>query len=286
MKWALIASASLILSLITIVTIASADHIPEDSVAFQSDSYSFGDSASFIVVVEDLSRVASCTASWGPISQTVFTSEWWSLSSGEPEPLVFSLDEGCTYDVLEPTKTPLRLDPAPQVKVNGASVFISVDTNAGSFSVSTRVNASSTLSAVFYFDSPDIYLPTDGLIVVSSSSDAGGEPAGHLSQTGENEDVESPDSGIFLGRVDLSDNPDALANGDGAVYVQGGDVLTARYMNGDGEQIAAAQATVQGISPTPTPIPAAGTVASVALALTLAVILAWKLTRPESATAD
>ena len=103
---------------------------------------------------------------------------------------------------------------------------------------------------------------------------------------GEMDEADSPNSGIFLGRVDLSNDPDALADGDGAVYVQGGDVLTARYMNGDGEQIAAAQATVQGISPTPTPIPAAGTVASVALALSLAAILAWKLMRPESATVD
>ena len=174
MKWSLIASGSLLLSFITIVTIASADHIPESSVAFQGASYSFGETASFIVVDEDLSRPASCTASWGPISQTVFPSEWWNLSTGEPEPHVFFLDEGCSYDVLEPKKTPLRLDPVPQVKINGASVFISVDAEAGSFAVSTRVNASSTLSAVFYFDAPDVYLPTDGLIVVSSSSDAEG----------------------------------------------------------------------------------------------------------------
>ena len=286
MKWSLIASGSLLLSFITIVTIASADHIPESSVAFQGASYSFGETASFIVVDEDLSRPASCTASWGPISQTVFPSEWWNLSTGEPEPHVFFLDEGCSYDVLEPKKTPLRLDPVPQVKINGASVFVSVDAEAGSFAVSTRVNASSTLSAVFYFDAPDIYLPMDGLIVVSSSSDAEGEPAGLREVAGENEDVASPDSGIFLGQVDLSNNPDALANGDGAVYVQGGDVLTVRYMDGGGEQIAAAQTTVQGVSPTPTPIPAAGTVASVALALSLAAILAWKLTRPEPANEE
>lgn len=286
MKWALIASGSLLLSFMAIITIASADHIPESSVAFQSGSYSFGEIASFIVVDEDLSRPASCTASWGPISQTVFPSEWWSLSTGEPEPHVFSLDEGCTYDLQDPKKTPLRLDPVPQVKINGASVFISVDAEAGSFSVSTRVNASSTLSAVFYFDAPDIYLPTDGLIVVSSSSDAEGEPAGLREVAGENEDVASPDSGIFLGQIDVSNDPDALANGDGTVYAQGGDVLTVRYMDGGGEQIAAAQATVQGVSPTPTPIPATGTVASVALALSLAAILAWKLTRLESANKD
>ena len=286
MKWVSIASGSFLLSLITVVTIASADHIPEDSVDFQSDSYLFGETASFIVVDEDLSRPASCTASWGPISQTVFPSEWWSLSSGEPEPQVFSLNEGCTYDVLDPPKTPLRSEPAPQVKVNGIAVFASVDADAGSFAVSTRVNASSTLSAVFFFDAPNLYLPTDGLIIVSSSSDAEGEPAGLREVAGEKEDMDSPDSGIFLGRVDLSNNPDALANGDGAVYVQVGDVLTVRYRDGDGEQIAAAQATVQGISPTPTPIPSAGTVASVALALSLAAILAWKLTRPESASSD
>ena len=106
MKWALIASGFLLLSLITVVTIASADHILEDTVAFQSDLYSFGETASFIVVDEDLFWVASCTASWGPISQTVFPSEWWSLSSGEPEPQVFSLNEDCTYDVLDPMNTP------------------------------------------------------------------------------------------------------------------------------------------------------------------------------------
>ena len=265
-----------------LATIAFADHISEVSVAFQSDAYSPGETASFIVVDEDLSRPASCTASWGPLSRVVAIMELWSLSTGEPEPEVFSLDEGCTFNVLDPPKTPLRFDPAPEVKVNGVPVFVSaLDVEAGAFSLFSRVNASSTLIAVVYFDAPDNYLPTDGLIIVSSSSDVEGEPAGLREVAGEGDPGDSPDSGIFLGQLDLSDNTDALANGDGAVYVQGGDVLTARYLDGGEIQIAEAQATVQGISPTPTPIPGAGAVASVALALSLAAILAWKLTRPE-----
>ena len=282
MRWAFIATGSVLISLMALAAIASAHHVSQDSIAFQNGAYSPGETASFIVVDKDLSRPESCTASWGPLSITVLANELWSLSTGEPEPQVFSLGEGCTFNVQDPPKTPLRFEPAPQVKVNGVSVLASVDAVAGAFSLSTNVNASSTLSAVVYFDAPDTYLATDGLIIVSSSSDIEGEPAGLREVAGEGDQTDSPDSGIFLGQVDLSDDTDALADGDAAVFVQGGDTLTVRYLDGEGTQIASAQATVQGISPTPTPIPSAGIVASTALALSLAAILAWKLTRPKS----
>ena len=275
------------MTLTTLGAIVFADHISEASVAFRSEAYRSGEAASFIVVDEDLSLPASCTASWGPLSRTVLVSEMWSLPTGEPDPQSFSLSEGCTFNLQDPLKTPLLFDPAAKVKVNGnVSVLATPDAQNGSFSLATTVNASSTLSAILFFDAPNIYLPIDGLTIVSSTSDAEGEPVGLREVAGEDDEADSPDSGVFLGHVDLSDSPDATANGDGAVYVKGGDILTVRYLDGGEVQIAEAQATVQGISPTPTPIPAAGTVASVALALSLAAILAWKLTRPETTRRD
>ena len=99
----------------------------------------------------------SCTAVWTALPTFVGAGTWWSFPTGEPEPGVFSLDQGCRYQRANPEHTPLVLPP-PEVlpwaaTVDGVPVFIAnLSAAAGEVTLSANVEVGDTMRIDFYFE--------------------------------------------------------------------------------------------------------------------------------------
>ena len=137
----------------------------------------------------------------------------------------------------------------------------------------------------FPFDVPDIYDAGQQRVNVSSASDSDGEWVSISEVVSETDAGASPTSALFRGQVLLSGDDAALAPGDGAVWVQPGDVVTAAFYAADGATVIDAhQAAVLSPTPTPgptpvpvgTPVPATGWPYLVSLAGVFALVIAWR----------
>ena len=71
---------------------------------------------------------ASCVATWTNIVGNYPSAAAWNVGSGAPEPNIFSLSSGCTYDTQTPSNTPLIFPPAPPnaptATLSGATISV------------------------------------------------------------------------------------------------------------------------------------------------------------------
>ena len=95
----------------------------------------------------------------------------------------------------------------------------------------------------------------------------------------------SPSTGLFKGEVVLSGDSGAVASGDGAVWVQVGDTVTAIYYEADGSTVVSTHqaAVVPAPTPTPTPVSSAGRAGLLVLAVLFAALVMGRLKAVRSA---
>jgi hypothetical protein len=273
--------------------------VPENSIEFQDgagnvvQSVSAGDTAIVYIRDSDLATVGTCTGTWTAIDATVTAGTRWSLATGSPRPVAYTLSEGCGYDRATSANTPLTLNPAPTATVNGVTKLVTCCENSHEIALFNDANAGSTVRVDFYFDLVDAYSASNRRARVYSTSDPDGEWVGYSEVASEMDASANPTSDLFRGEVSLSGNPSASANGDGSVWVQNGDTLSATFYEADGaNSIASDTATVYSPTPTvspaatstatpgpaATPVPAAGRLALILLGGSFALLLVWRLT--------
>ena len=267
--------------------------VPEGTVEFQDGagnaklSYAPGEAASFYIRDSALATVGTSTATWTNLSIDVPAGDLWSLATGAPDPAAFELGQGSRYDTTTPANTPLIS--VSNAKVNGVPYLVTdYDAVTGAFTLFNDVNGSSTLQVDFTFDVVDVYPLSANRASVTSTSDLVGEWVAIGEVASETDATASPTSGLFRGEVLMSSDSSALASGDGAVWVQDGDSLTASYYESDGAIIIGShQATVDFPAPPPTPtpeapppaLPAGDWIPLIVLAGLLALAAAWGMRR-------
>ena len=130
--------------------------------------------------------------------------------------------------------------------------------STGEIKLLTDADQGSAVQIVFNFDAPDLFPEADQLAKAASSSDAAGEWVAMSEVVSETDASPSPASGLFRGQVQLSGDPASTAAGDGAVWVQVGDTLTASYQEAGGETTVDSHAVSVAAASTPASVPAVG----------------------------
>ena len=216
---------------------------------------------SFHVRDGELGTIHSCVASWNGLrsdygldygSERDEAQPTFNLRTGYPEPEVFTTSDGCVYDEF----SVLASEPPPDAFVDGVRVFVLHDPVDFSetteiYLASVVINKGSRLEVRYYFDVVDSYDTHTKRARAASISDKAGEWSALEEVVSEDDSSSSATSGLFLGTVDVSRNPNSAGEGDGAVWVPGGDRLNVAYLNERGEMIADSDT-----SPPPTPTPA------------------------------
>ncbi|MDP6402492.1 MAG: hypothetical protein QF467_02965 [SAR202 cluster bacterium] len=258
--------------------------VAEDEVAFSSETFALGTTAEIFVKDADLNVTSFCTARWAGISTEVPQETWWSLSSGAPATAVFTLSPGCYFDRVTPADTPLVLPPADQQPwasfVDGVLDFVDdFNSQAGEISLLNGVDPGGDVQVEFHFEFVNAYLDSDRRARVYSTSDQTGEWFSIGEVVSEEDFSLNPSTGLFKGEVVLSGDGGAVGSGDGAVWVQVGDTVTAVYYEADGSTVIATHqaAVVPAPTPTPTPVSSAGRVGLILLAGLFVAAVLWRL---------
>ena len=257
---------------------------------------SLGDGDIVIVLIKDadLHGGNTGTATWTNLPEQVDAYSEWDLVSGSPHPSVHTLSAD-GYDTGAPENTPILDDPTAEV--NGVNVeFDDWDFTPGYFALAYDVNASSTLVVKFAFDGVDSLSSSDRVARVTSTSDTEGEWISMSEVASETDHTPASDTGLFRGAVALFGDASYAEPGDSAVWVQGGDDVTATYYEPGGAQVVASH-VLRGIvaaptptptpaptaTPTPTPVPVPVMPAAGLLAMGVLFVLAvsWRLRRSE-----
>ena len=246
----------------------------EDEISFQDGAgnakTTFFAGAALILYVKDadLGTLATSTAVWSWTANGWKADTWWSLATGEPEAGVYALEEGSAYSRATPSDTPLHT--LLNADVSGIEyLFDNFRPLTGELQFLNAVNPATIVRVDFSFEVVDLYGASKNRVRVSSTADPEGEWIALTEVASEANSQPGPTSGLFRGETLLS--ADASTVGDGSVWVQDGDVMTAAYFEGDGvTEIASHQASVQAVQPTPTPVPSVGLLALGLLAALLA----------------
>ena len=246
-----------------IVTVRLARPIPSDE----------GEIA-FHVRDRSLGTIHSCVATWGPTRvrhggggdpndpPDGEPQETFNLRTGEPEPEVFSTSKNCTY---EDGSSSLISEPHPEAFDDGIEVGVLYDPTK--FSDTTEINLASFAIEVgsifevrYYFNVVDTYDTEEKRVHVTSRSDGDGEWAAIREVASEVDDTPSATSGLFMGHVGVSRNPDVRGEGDDKVWVPSGDRISVAYLNEDGVVKATSDTSPPpipppAVRPTPTNVP-------------------------------
>ena len=234
-------------------------------------------------------------ATWTNIPDQVEAYDVWSLVTGSPHPSVHTLSAD-DYDTDAPENTPLLTVAA---EVNGVPNIVSdFDFDPGYFELAYDVDAGSTLVVTFTFDGVDSFSSSDRVARVTSSSDPDGEWISVSEVASETDFRSSATSGLFRGGVFLMGDANFAGAGDGAVWVQGGDDVTATYYEPGGTSeidshrlrsvVPAPKPTPTPTltptptrTPTPVPVPAAHSAGLLAMGLLFVAAVSWRLRRPD-----
>ncbi len=264
--------------------------VAEDEVAFSSESFGPGTTAEIFVKDADLNVTSFCTAMWAGISTGVPKEAWWSLSSGAPATAVFTLSTGCNFDQATPAVTPLVMPLSGQLpwtaEVDGIpNLLDDFNSQAGEISLLNGVDPGGDVQVEFHFAFVNAYLDSDRRARVYSTSDQTGEWITIGEVVSEEDFSLSPSTGLFKGEVVLSGDSGAVASGDGAVWVQVGDTVTAIYYEADGSTVVSTHqaAVVPAPTPTPTPVSSAGRAGLLVLAVLFAALVMGRLKAVRSA---
>lgn len=259
---------------------------------FSQTSYGDGESAVVFILDGELSPAATCDATWSEIPSAVDVAEWWNFATGSPHAGNYALSEGCAFDTISPSKTPLRPSlPFWTVDVDGVDVLVAnFDTATGRIALASDVNASSTLHALFEFDAVNSYPATSTLARMYSDSDSSGEPLPLAEVFSEIDSAPSPASALFRGSMLISTDPASQSPGDGRIWVRYEDSLYVDYFGLEGGETpvssATAALTLDPPPPTPTPVPASSTLSLTLLGVAFAVLIWWRWTRSQRPSAE
>ncbi len=242
--------------------------VPDDGVEFQDGSgnqlqtLQVGETASVYVRDLDLGTIQTSVATWSSVSSEVTTTQWWSLANGAPHPSAHALSDGSGYDTSTPANTPIIA--VTSAKVNGVTTLLAdINSLTGEIKLANDVNAGSTLTVTFSHEVVDSYSTSSRRVIVTSTSDIMGEPVSVSEVSSETDPTPSAVSALFAGLVLISDDAAALADGDGAVWVQPGDDVTVTYFGpAQSNVIATYRSQTEFPTPTPTPTPTSGPAAT------------------------
>ena len=213
----------------------------------------------FYVKDETLGTIHSCVATWDGVRsdyEPMQGSVSFNIVNGEPEPGVFSLNEGCAYTEY----SRLVAEPIPEAFDDGVATLISYDplslADSAEVQLYSHLEIGSRLEVRFYFNVVDVYGADARRAHVMSRSDDDGEWVAIREVASESDASPSAESGLFRGTVRMSKNPDASANGDGVVWLPDGEQLRMEYLDGLGN-VRATLTTSRPPSPTPVARPTA-----------------------------
>lgn len=258
-----------------------------------------------VVLIKDANLHSNTgVATWTNIPEEVPAYEVWDLVSGSPHPSVHTLSAD-GYDIDAPENTPLVDLPPPNAEVDGVPNLVSDwDFDPGYIELPYDVEAGSTVVVRFTFDGIDSFSSSDRVARVTSTSDPEGEWIDVSEVAGETDHRSASDTGLFRGAVFLLEDASFAGSGDGAVWVQGGDDVTATYYEPGGTQVIDSH-ELRGIvpaptptptpaptptptatpvpTPTPVPVPAVHSAGLVAMGILFVVAITWRLRRSEDA---
>ena len=254
-----------------------------------------GDIIVVLIKDADLHGSNSGVATWTNIPEPVSAYDAWDLVSGLPHPSVHTLSSD-GYDIYAPENTPLLTVSA---EVDGVPITVSdFDFDPGYIELPYDIKASSTLVVTFTFDGVDAFSSSDRVARVTSTSDPEGEWIDVFEVASETDHRPASDTGLFRGEVFVIGDTFFAGAGDGAVWVQGGDDVTATYYEPGGTQVVNSH-ELRGIvpvptptptatatptpTPTPVPVPAAHSVGLLAMGLLFVAAVSWRLRRTEDA---
>ena len=252
-----------------------------------------------VVLIQDTQLHGSNTgvATWTNIPEQVEAYDVWDLVTGSPHSSVHTLSAG-DYDTDAPENTPLLTVTA---EVNGvASIVSDFDFDPGYFELPYDVDAGSTLVVTFTFDGVDSFSSSDRVARVTSSSDQEGEWIDVSEVAGEADHRPASDTGLFRGNVFIIGDDRFAGSGDGAVWVQGGDDVTATYYEPGGTSEidshrlrsvlpaptptpTPAPTATPTPTPTPVPVPVTHSAGLLAMGLLFVAAVSWRLRRSEDA---
>ena len=259
---------------------------------------SLGDGDIVIVLIKDadLHGGNTGTATWTNLPEQVDAYSEWDLVSGSPHPSVHTLSAD-GYDTGAPENTPILNEPRPTAEIDGVTHLVSDwDFIPGYFDLAQEVNASSTLVVKFAFDGVDSFSSSDRVARVTSTSDPEGEWIDVSEVASETDHTPASDTGLFRGAVALFGDASYAVPGDSAVWVRGGDDVTATYYEPGGTEVVDSHvlrsivaaptptptpAPTATPTPTPVPVPAMPAAGLLAMGLLFAAAILWRLRRSQ-----
>ena len=229
------------------------------SVEFGNAPREHGDSVVFYISDSYLGTTRTCAAAWEDTPGAVAgITDYWRLADGDPFPEVFALEgEGCAYDA----GTPIFL-PEPGfalVRKTGEQEaiiqIVSVDQANWRIALRNEVSAGNSLRVIFNQMLRDRFPASARLVHVYSSSDLAGEWVAIREVASKTDASPAAASHLFRGEIEISANPDALAPGDGKVFVRRTSRLWVAYydINNAAAQLGRISQPLNLIMPTPTP---------------------------------
>ena len=184
-----------------------------------------------------LGTIHSCVATWDGLLSSYhgLDEEVFNLWTGEPETEVFSVNDDCAFTLNDDFRLIAELWDAFE---DGKSVSIGPDpvnfAETAAFDLYTNIEAGSRFEVRFYFHIADSYPSEDKRVHVKSKSDVEGEWADLKEVRSELDAKPSADSGLFLGMMKVSRDPDAKGEGDGSVWVPLGERVEVTYLDEEG----------------------------------------------------
>ena len=259
------------------------------------DSLTTDDLIVVLIQDSDLHGSNAGVATWTNIPEEVQAYEVWSLVTGSPHSSVHSLSGG-DYDTDTPENTPLLTVAA---EVDGEPNIVSdFDFDPGYFELPYKIEAGSRLVVTFTFDGVDSLSSSDRVARVTSSSDEEGEWIDVSEVAGESDHRPASDTGLFRGNVFIIGDDRFAGSGDGAVWVRGGDDVTASYYEAGGSNVVDSHRLRSVVSeptptptprptatpsstPTPVPVPATQSAGLLAMGLLFVAAVSWRLRRSD-----
>ena len=209
-----------------------------------------------------LGTIHSCVAAWDGVRSNYegLDVETFNLRTGAPETDVFSTNIGCPYD----EHSRLTADPAPEAFDDGAATLVSYDpvnfADTAEIQLYSDLEAGSRFEVRYYFQVVDAYDTAAERAHITTRSDLEGEWAALAEVVSEADSAPSATSSLFIGKVNVSVDPDVQGEGDGSVWMPSGDRASVAYLDENGEIKATSDTSpppspTPAVSPTPTNVP-------------------------------
>ena len=233
------------------------------SVKFADTPSRSGETAVFFVRDIRLGTSRPCTVVWSDIPEEVPAIAIedsrqfmpWNVVTGDPVPSAFSR-EGCAYDGNVALTGPVS------ATLNGEEVNPSVEVlerggqnQFGLVSIRTEAPKGSTVRFDFHYEVVDAFPAEARRARVYSSSDREGEWVAIREVVSETNGSPATASSLYMGEIEISEDPASLTPNDGRVRVRSRSRLSVAYYDSDDLDDPKIRTSVGLDLPTPTPRP-------------------------------